>query len=184
MSESEIYLNALLKGDNRIISVIYKKYFHKVSRFVINNKGGEDDAKDVFHDALMYLLVKHREKPLKLNSFEAYLFTTCKNIWRVSLKNKKKWVTDTGIIPLEDKEPDLGLKILIQERLELYKDVFQKLSDNCREVLGNYFNGMSYQEILEDLAYSSLNTVRQRVFKCKTKLVALIKNDIRFNLLK
>ena len=182
MTESEIYLTALIKGDNKIISEIYLKFYPKIKTFIFNNKGRESDAQDVFHDALMYLIIKHKEKPLIINSFEGYLFTICKNIWRSTLKNKR--VINNDVISLIEKESDLSLKILEQERHEFYLDIFQLLSSNCKEILGNYFNGMSYQEIVTELSYNSINTVRQRVFKCKSKLISLIKKDDRYNTLK
>ena len=81
---------------------------------------------------------------------------------------------------LVDKETDLSLFTLEQHLLEFYQEKFQLLSDNCKEILGNYFNGMSYEELLEDLSYASINTVRQRVFKCKSKIIQLIKSDSRY----
>ncbi len=184
MEETEKYLTALLKGDSTVVLDIYQKFFYKVESFILDNHGKKEDVQDVFHDALMYLLLKHREKPLKINSFEAYFFTICKNIWRRTLKNNKTRVMNDGDLALVDNETNLSHFILEQKRWEFYQEKFQMLSGNCKEVLGNYFNGMSYEEILEDLTYSSINTVRQRVFKCKAKIIQLIKEDLRYHKLK
>ncbi|WP_435262908.1 RNA polymerase sigma factor [Tenacibaculum sp. nBUS_03] len=184
MTESERYLNALLKGDERITAEIYSKFYRKVSSFILANKGKQEDVEDVFHDALMYLIIAHKKQPLKINSFEGYFFTICKNIWKTSLKNKNKQVINNNVLPLEDKDVDLSLLIIQQQRRDLYREAFHKLSANCKEILGNYFNGMGYQELLEEFSYSTINTIRQRVFKCKTKLISLIKKDHRYNKLK
>ncbi len=183
MQDSEIYLEALITGNNKIILEIYNKYFPKTNAFILRNNGREDDAKDVFHDALMYLISKHKETPLQLDSFEGYLFTICKNIWRSRIKNKKEWVMKDGVLPLEDKEEHLATFTLAQEHLEFYQEKFQLLSSNCKEILSNYFNGMSYEDIMEDLSYNSINVVRQRVFKCRAKIVQLIKADARYKTL-
>lgn len=183
MQDSEIYLEALIKGNNKIILEIYKEYFPKINIFVIRNNGSEDDAKDVFHDALLYLIGKHKKTPLKLDSFEGYLFTICKNIWRSRIKNKKEWVTKDGVLPLEDKEDNLVSFTLAQKHLEFYQEKFQLLTSNCKEILSNYFNGMSYEDIMVDLSYNSINVVRQRVFKCRAKIVQLIKADARYKTL-
>ncbi len=184
MTESEKYLNALIQGDEKTTSEIYNKFYNKVSSFVLSNKGKQEDVEDVFHDALVYLIIAHKKKPLKINSFEAYFFTVCKNIWKTSLKNRKKQVINNTTPTLENKESDLVLFIIQEERRDLYRNAFQKMSSNCKEILGNYFNGMNYQELLEEYSYASINTVRQRVFKCKAKLIALIKKDNRYNNLK
>jgi len=180
MQESEKYLQALIEGNNKVILEIYNKFHPKIKKFIFRNNGKQEDAQDVFHDALMYLIMKHKASPLKIASFEAYLFTICKNIWRSSLKNKKEWVMKDGVLPLVNKEDNLATFTLEQKHLEFYQEKFQLLSDNCKEVLSNYFNGMSYEEIMKDLSYNSINVVRQRVYKCRAKIVQLIKADFRY----
>ncbi|CAM1371212.1 RNA polymerase sigma factor [Tenacibaculum xiamenense] len=184
MTESNRYLSALLNGNEEVTAEIYSKFYPKISSFILRNKGKEEDVEDVFHDALMYLIITHKKKQLCINSFEAYFFTICKNIWKTSLKNRKNKVMNEQVLTLDIKEDNLSSFIVEQQRRELYTDAFQKLSDNCREILSNYFNGMSYEEIVKDLSYSSVNTVRQRVFKCKSKLISIIKKDRRYNSLK
>ncbi|MEP0262938.1 sigma-70 family RNA polymerase sigma factor [Dokdonia sp.] len=180
MEETQKYMNGLLNNDRVIVASIYDSFFPKVKSFILDNKGEEEDVKDVFHDGLMYLIVKHQESPLQIRSFEAYFFTICKNIWRRTLKNKKTRVMNDNTLHYIDEDTDLGLFILEQKRLEIYQEKFHLLSPNCKEVLGSYFNGMSYEEILKELDYTSINTVRQRVFKCRAKIIQLIKEDRRY----
>lgn len=180
MEAAEKYMNGLLNNDRFVIASIYDAFFPKIKSFILNNKGGEEDVQDVFHDALMYLIVKHKEKPLQIRSFEAYFFTICKNIWRRTLKNKKTRVMNDNTLHYIDEDADFGLFVLEQDRLEMYQEKFQLLSSNCKEILSSYFNGMSYEDILNELAYTSINTVRQRVFKCKAKIIQLIKEDRRY----
>jgi len=180
MSENKNYIEALVKGDEKQILDIYNLFFPKVKSFIIRNKGKEEDAKDVFHDALIYLIMKQKESPLNISSFEGYLFTICKNLWRSKLKNQKEWVMKDDILTLHTKENDLSFFILEQERLEFYQEKFQLLSDNCKEILSNYFNGMNYEELMKELSYNSINVVRQRVFKCRAKITKLIKIDERY----
>ncbi|WP_452603107.1 RNA polymerase sigma factor [Pontimicrobium sp. MEBiC06410] len=183
MTESEKYLQALINGDYKRTLEIYDKFYPKVQAFIQRNNGKIEDAKDVFHDALIYLITKHKKTPLKLEAFEGYLFTICKNIWRSRIKNKKEWVMKDGVLPLVEKEDSIANFTLEQKHLEFYQEKFQLLSDNCKEMLSNYFNGMSYEEIMRDLAYNSINVVRQRVFKCRAKIVQLIKADSRYKTL-
>jgi len=141
MSEKNNHIEALVKGDEKAILEIYNLFFPKVKSFIIRNKGKEEDAKDTFHDALIYLIMKQKEKPLEIKSFEGYLFTICKNLWRSKLKNQKEWVMKDDVLLLHHKEDDLCFFILEQKRLEFYQEKFQLLSDNCKEILSNYFNG-------------------------------------------
>jgi glycyl-tRNA synthetase alpha subunit len=90
----------------------------------------------------------------------------------------------TDTLTLEDKEEELSTFIIEQELFDFYIEKFDLLSDNCKEILSSYFNGLGYDEILKEYAYASINTVRQRVFKCRTKLINLIKEDKLFQKLK
>ena len=80
MEKSEIYLEALIKNDESLIKEIYGLVFPKAQKYIVNNGGEIEDAQDIFHDALMYIILTQKDKDLKIQSFEAYLFTICKNM--------------------------------------------------------------------------------------------------------
>lgn len=181
MKDSERFINALISGNEKVTLEIYNKSFPKIKSFILKNRGDSQDASDVFHDGLMYIIVTQKEKRTEIKSFEAYLFVVCKNIWKKTLKNK---VIKTDTHTLVDKEEELSTFIVEQELFDFYIEKFDLLSDNCKEILSSYFNGLSYEEILTEYAYASINTVRQRVFKCRTKLIKLIKEDKLFQKLK
>ena len=63
------YLNGLISGDRNIVNTVYEQFYPKVRIFVLQNKGREDDVEDVFQDALMYLITKHKEKTLNTTIF-------------------------------------------------------------------------------------------------------------------
>lgn len=181
MKDSERFTNALITGNELVIKEIYTKLFPKIKSFVLKNRGDSQDAFDVFHDGLMYIITTQKEKKSEIKSLEAYLFVVCKNIWKRTLKNQ---VIKTDTHTLVDKEEELSSFIVEQELFDFYIEKFDLLSGNCKEILSSYFNGLSYEEILIEYTYASINTVRQRVFKCRTKLIKLIKEDKLFLKLK
>ncbi len=180
MKDSEKYLEALITNNGKVVKEIYTKFYPKTASFVLNNKGRIEDAQDVFQDALFYLIYIYKEKLIRVDNFEAYLFTICKNIWKRRLNHKKEWVMKENYYPLIDKTTDMALFILEQERRELYIEKFAELSTNCKDILTYYFNKMDYRELVSYFSYSSINTAWQRVFKCKKRLIQLIKNDKRY----
>ena len=183
MNNGERYLKALVNNDSRITLEIYTKFYPKIASFVLKNKGKSEDAQDVFQDALTYLIYVYKEKSLQINSFEAYLFTICKNIWQRRLKNKKEWVMKDGIYPLIDKTTTMSSFILEQQRQELYNESFTKLSENCKNILTLYFNTLNYDDLIHTFSYNSIDVARQRVFKCRKKLIQWIKKDKRYHTL-
>lgn len=181
MKDSERFIDALITGNERVIKEIYNHLFPKIKSYVMKNRGDSQDASDVFHDGLMYIIVTQKEKKSEIKSFEAYLFVVCKNIWLKTLKNK---VIKTDTLTLVDKEEELSTFIIEQQLYDFYIEKFELLSENCNEILSGYFNGMTYEELVIEYAYASINAVRQRVFKCRTKLINLIKEDNKYQKIK
>ncbi|SHI84457.1 RNA polymerase sigma factor [Aquimarina spongiae] len=175
------YLEGLLSGNDYVIKQIYEKIFPSVLSFVRKNKGTYEDAEEIFQDALFQLTVRVKVRRFEIKStFEGYLFTVCKNLWRKELNNRKKVVRNEGVIELVQEEEKHSSFILEQERWELFEEKIKQLSENCMKLLREYFNKVPYDVIVEKFNYSSENVAFQRVFKCKKRLKDLIKKDSRY----
>lgn len=179
------YLEGLRNGDRKTIEAIYNTMYPKVRYFILKNKGKHHDTEEVFHNALFQLTVRLRIGEVKINSsFEAYLFTMCKNLWRKELNNKKKWVRKQDELTHREEEYDHSKAIIDQERWELFEEKMELLSENCKELLKAYFNKIPYAQIVKQFNYTSNNVAFQRIFKCKKQLTDLIKSDSSYNKLK
>ncbi len=185
MAEKTQHFDSLLNNDSKGIMVIYEIVFPRVRKFVLQNRGKQQDAEDIFQKALLQITVRYRKEKFEIHSsFEAYLFTTCKNLWRKELKIAKNRVTNTEIIELVPAERDMALTILEQERWELFTEKLNLVSENCKKMLTLFFNNTSYKDIVKTMGYASETVARQRIFKCKAKLSEAIKEDQRYNSLK
>ena len=178
-------LNSLISGDETGIKEIYKKVYPKVRSYVLKHDGSEDDAKDVMQKGLLQLATRVTVKKLSItSSFEGYLFTTCKNVWRRDVKLQISRVTNEGVLTLIHEEREIALSAFEQDQWELFQEKLQQISENCRKILEFFFNKTPYVTIAKKLGYGSENTVRQRIFKCKGKLKEAIQSDARYNDLK
>ena len=140
MKDQSDYLNALINGDAEQISDIYKICFPNVKRFVIQNKGQQADAEDIFQKALLQLSVRYRKEQFEIkSSFEAYLFTVCKNLWCRELNKSKQEVTSDSVVELKNEERDMVLSVLEQQRWEFFQEKLELISDNCKEILKRFF---------------------------------------------
>lgn len=185
MKDQSIYLKALLNNDTEQILHIYENCFPNVKRFIMQNKGQQSDAEDVFQKALLQLTVRYRKEAFEItSSFEAYLFTVCKNLWRRELNKSKQEVTIDGVVELKNEDREMALSVLEQERWEFFQEKLNLISENCKQILKRFFKKVAYKDIATELDYNDENVVRQRVFKCKSKLTEIIKQDIRFKELK
>lgn len=181
---SNDYLNALVNGDSRIIKKMYAENFTGVQRFILQNKGNKEDAEDIFQKALLQIAVRHKKEKIEItSSFNAYLFTICKNLWRRELNSYKTRVTNAENIEPINEARENANALVEQKRQELFIEKLNEISDNCRKILSLFFAKVSYADIVASTEYNSETVVRQRVFKCKKKLTELIRKDKRYNAL-
>ena len=184
MVDNSFYLDALMNSNTKVIKTIYSDNFYKVRAFVLKNKGQQQDAEDIFQKALMQLTVRYKKEKFIINtSFEAYLFTVCKNLWRRELNKSKLKVTNKEFIEPKDDNEDIALATLEQKRWDLFNDCLEMISENCKQILKLFFAKTSYAKMVEQFGYNSETVARQRVFKCKTKLKELVRKDKRFSTL-
>ncbi len=181
----DFLLHSLITGNEVGIVEIYKKVYPKVLNYVLKHDGSEDDAKDVMQKALLQLSARAQVKEFHItSSFEGYLFTTCKNVWRREVKISKSRVTNNEVIDLVHEEREIALAAFEQEKWELFQEKLLEVSENCQKILTYFFNKTPYRKIAKALGYATENTVRQRIFKCKAKLKEAIQSDSRYHELK
>ncbi len=181
-AKNETYLEGLLSGNKVVIDQIYKKNFPQVIAFIKKNQGTYEDAEEVFQNALFQLIVRLKVRKFEITStFDGYLFTVCKNLWRKELNIRKKKVRNDEVVELVSEAAKHSLFILEQERWELFEEKIAQLSENCMQLLKDYFNKVPYGIIVEKFKYASENVAFQRVFKCKKRLAELIKKDSRYH---
>ena len=123
MKNNLYFLNALQNGSSKEIQELYNTNFPKVKHFVLQNKGQIADAEDIFNKALLQITVRYRKEKFQItSSFEAYLFTACKNLWRRELNKSKIKVTNDPFYEPKDDNEDLALGVLEQKRWELFHE--------------------------------------------------------------
>lgn len=185
INKNTAFIEGLRDGDEKIIYDIYQNLFPKVRHFIIKNDGSHQESEEVFQNALFQLITRLRVSDIEIkSSFEGYFFTVCKNLWRRELHLKKKWVRNDNVITLTSEQQSHSEAILAQERWDLFEINIAKLSDNCRELLKDYFNKVSYKEIVKKFKYANENVAFQRMFKCKKRLAELVKKDSEYQKLK
>ena len=169
MNEKDIF-DKICKGDERALEVLYEKYYRMMTQMVIKNSGTEQEAKDIYQEALVVFWQKSVSGNLVLTSkISTYIYSICQNLWRKELDRKKRLSSeekDSSEFPTHD----------IEERAKLINECISQMGDTCKKVLMYYyFDGMSMADISKKLNFSSNDTAKTKKYKCKKKLDTLIK---------
>jgi RNA polymerase sigma factor (sigma-70 family) len=169
ISEKEIF-ERICKGDEKALEYLYKKYYRMMTKMVITNSGTEEEARDIYQDALIVFWQKATSGNLVLTSkISTYIYSICQNLWRKELDRKKRLSNEEkDISVIEDKESE--------ERNRIINECINKLDETCRQVLMfYYFEELSMQDIADKLGFANTDTAKTKKYKCKRKLDELIK---------
>ena len=173
-----------LQSDNEQIkdsalAYLYERVFPTVRRFILRNKGNEQDADDYFHEGVIAFYMLARQGKLQGNvRVEAYLFTICKNMWSKHLK-KQIPQSDLSETAYQIPEESLQLKTLLsEERSALIQELLKQLGPDCRQILIHfYFDRLRMQDIVERMGLSGEQVAKNKKSACMKKLRAIVLNS-------
>ncbi len=169
MKDHEV-LARISKGDEEALDYLYKRYYRMMTKIVLSNNGSEDEAKDIYQEALIVFWQKAAKGDLVLTSkISTFLYSICLNLWRKELDRKNR---------LSHEEKD-GVEIMdyeAKERSILIRNCIEELGDTCKKILTfYYFDGMNMVEIAEQLSFASTDRAKAKKSKWQKRLDQLIK---------
>ncbi|MBX2945650.1 MAG: sigma-70 family RNA polymerase sigma factor [Cyclobacteriaceae bacterium] len=169
MEEKEIF-ERICKGDEKALETLYKKYYRMMTKLVITNSGTEEEARDIYQDALVVFWQKATSGNLVMTSkISTYIYSICQNLWRKELDRKKR-------LSREEKDVSVTIDTETEERNKIIARCIDQLGDTCKKVLMYYyFEEMSMQDIAEKLGFANTDTAKTKKYKCKKKLDELVK---------
>lgn len=181
----EQILKGILRHDNLILQYIYKQYYYNINYFIRKNQGSEDDASDVFQEAIIIIYRKIKENDLifEKSSFKGYLFSVCRFLWLKQLEKRrieKEKLNDS--LPYQEDLYDDNLNELVEKNMRygLYQKHFGTLSTDCQKLMQMFFEKVSLKDIAKVMGYKSEKYAKKRKFKCKELLISRIKQDAEF----
>lgn len=170
LSDADI-IEKIKKGDETSLDFLYKKHYRMMVSMILRNNGSEQEALDIFQDALIVFWQKAKSDDFKLTSkISTYLFSVCQNLWRKELDRKRKFEES-------DKEGSEENNFEQQEMIKIIHDCINELGDSCKQILTyHYFDGMSMDKIAEKMGLANSDTAKTKRYKCKKRLDELIRS--------
>jgi RNA polymerase sigma factor (sigma-70 family) len=170
MKDSEI-LAKIRQGDEGALDYLYKKNYKMMTKMVINNSGNEDEAKDIYQEALIVFWQKAVSGNLVLSSkISTFIYSICQNLWRKELERKSRLSSE------EKDSPEIN-DVDRQERIAIINESINNLGETCRKILTYYyFDNLSMNDIAEKMGFANADTAKTKKYKCKKELDELIKS--------
>ncbi len=173
MTDSEL-LDGIQKGDDKALSVLYKTHYKVASHFVVQNGGADEDAKEVYQEAVILLYEKAVSGHLVLTcKISTYLYAVCRRLWLRKLAARQHSVGQVE----EWEEVILGDDLFEdrkEEHLQAMDASLRLLGEPCRHVIESYyFHHQSMRQICEKMGYANEETAKNQKYKCLIRLKKL-----------
>lgn len=163
---------ALQHNREAALTELYRRTFPMVRRRVKRLGGTEQDAQDVFHDALVIFYEKAISGTLVLTAAAStYLVSISQNLWRQELSRRNRSATVEW--PEDDAQLAEEPEVTEADSEEAFSVLgyVEQLGEKCKSILLSFYY---FQQPLEQIAtthhYSSVRSATVQKFKCLERL--------------
>jgi RNA polymerase sigma factor (sigma-70 family) len=174
------YITALLNNDAALIDEVYKSCARQVKSYICFNNGTEDDAADIFQEALIDIYHQAKNKDLQLTCpFNAFVFLVCKRKWFNELKKRALLpVTNNADDVLHSSEDTFALADELEQQNEQngrFVAAFEKLGERCKEIIRWSMQGEAQEKVAEAMGVT-YGYLRKKKSECMASLIKLVQN--------
>jgi len=174
-------LTGLANGSDHALTQLYRRYFPMVLHLVTTNSGTDDDAKDIYQEALVVLYEKVRSGSLELHcQLKTYLYSVCRRLWLKQLTQQSRYmVRDVDAAATDQQavnqlDDDLTDHEERNRQFDLMADSLDRLGEPCRTLLDDfYIQHLSMQDITEKFGYTNADNAKTQKYKCLMRLKRL-----------
>lgn len=165
---------------NEAIGFLYDNYFNTLSTYVINNRGTQEDAEDIFQEVLVnFIALVQAGKFRGESSIKTFLFSMNKFKWLNELKRRNNALgRETGFEKNKETIEFNNLNLFEKDVTTQVKELLEKLGEQCRKILVMfYYDNFSMKEILDKLGYENEQVVRNKKYKCLKQLSVMVNEN-------
>ena len=174
--QDQYLLEGLAKENKQAIEYIYKNNYKSIQKLVLYNNGDEDDAADVFQEALVVLYEKSVNPNFRLNcQIKTFLYAVAKRIWLKRLNAKNRFGALSDDADVHSVEVDANEKELeLEQNFQLMNQALFKIGEPCKSLLEAYYiDGKDMNQIAVLFGYTNSDNAKTQKYKCMLRLKKL-----------
>ncbi|HYW96557.1 MAG TPA: sigma-70 family RNA polymerase sigma factor [Bacteroidales bacterium] len=173
-------IEGIRNEDHNVLSFVYSEWYPMIEKMVVNMGGRDDDAKDVFQDAMLIIYRKISSEGLYLScKFSTYIYSISHKLWLQELKSAEKqnfryekpedMVCEPEPVPLDQ-----------NRLLDVVERHLSALSTDCQKILRLHFKKSDVKQIRKLMGYRTTHHAMDRKYRCKQSLINRILKDPDF----
>jgi len=147
-----------------------------VQTLIINNNGGNEDAKDIFQEAMIVLYEKVRTGSFELNcQLKTYIYSVSRRLWLKRLGQLQKLYPEVEsheeFVPVDQ---ELDIHEQRNADFQMMDKALSNLGEPCKSLLEAYYlQRKSMQDIAADFGYTNADNAKNQKYKCLMRLKKL-----------
>jgi len=169
-------LKGIAEGSTAELEYLYASYYPMAYQLIVKNNGDEDDAKDIFQEAVIVLYDKVQSGDFVLSSkLGTFLYSVCRRLWLKRLNKSDRLILTTQeheeLVGVED---DLAEYYQKEDQFLLMEESLHLLGEPCQTIISDfYLHNLSMQEICEKFGYTNADNAKNQKYKCLQRLKKL-----------
>lgn len=170
---------AIQNGQNSVaLNHLYKTALPPIIKYIAQNNGDEDEAKDIFQDAVVALFTT-----IKLGKYDetkdvnGFLYFVARNLWinRVKKRNRQ-FDIDKARLPMSEESP--YAVVVTDEKKKAIEELMDRVGAKCKELLRySLYENLSMKEIAVKMGFAAETVAKTTHYRCKQKLIEIVEND-------
>ncbi len=174
-TDREVVLG-ILNNSEEALNKLYVGYYPMILQFILNNNGNEEDAKDVYQEAIIVLYNKIKSGDFELTSkLKTFIYAVSRRIWLKKLSQEsKKPMNVIDFADVEAVENDMEKHEEKDQQFEKMHSALVLLGEPCKTIIQDfYINNLSMQDISEKFGYTNTDNAKTQKYKCLQRLKKL-----------
>jgi RNA polymerase sigma factor (sigma-70 family) len=175
--DEQTLIHGIKNNHTMAIVYVYRKNFPAIANFIRLNGGNNDEAKDIFQDAMMVLFHNLQNAEFNLScQLSTYIYSVSRNLWLTELKRKNRNTIEIQDVEelISDEETNVDEA---KETLNLQQQLnkcLEELGEPCKNILTSYYiEQLSMQEIAKKMGYTNAENAKNQKYKCLLRLKKL-----------
>jgi RNA polymerase sigma factor (sigma-70 family) len=175
-------ISSILHGgneENSALRFLYRTHFPAVRSLIRKNNGDEDEAKEVFQQAMIALYKNIKSGKFKgESSIGTYLYSICRFTWLKTLKKSHKTILSSESVEYDKTISENESSEIDLERESIVGDLFRQLGEVCSKLLKLvYFENLPMKEVALNTGFKDEQNARNKKLKCMNQLRQIISEN-------
>lgn len=172
----ELIVSEIRKKNEVVLRELYKMHFPMVMNLVCSNSGTEQEAKDIYQEAVIAFYERVQQEHFRLTCrIKTFLYAICRRLWLKRLSEKKRFhgnidETET-FLQIDDVMLDMDER---EKQFSQMSKALDGLGEPCRSIIEDfYIRDLSMEAIRDKFGYTNADNAKNQKYKCLQRLKKL-----------